>query len=288
VGRGAADLSEWEFSLQRKFKRPGTSHVLYLENHLNLLNGQSKAPKDLVGTVHLPASVWSSEQRASLSRLASALVLYERDIPFYEKHVGKGRVKFVHHGADVDFFKPDPAKVQMPPRILYSGVYLRNEAMLVRILKRLTEKMPEARFDLLVPQHHRTSPALAPLLEHPAVTWHSGLNDEEPRALYQQAYLMLLPMNHSGANTAVVEALASGLPIVTTDVGGIRDYGGGTIFPIAANDDDDAMMELMEQYLSKRSWRDEVGQKCRKFAEDVLAWPLITQKHLEAYQELSA
>jgi glycosyltransferase involved in cell wall biosynthesis len=282
------DLCEWEFNLRRKFKQPGTSHVLYLESHFNLLNGRAKASKNLLGTVHLPASVWNEAQRASLSRLSSALVLYQRDIPFYEKHVGTGRVKFIHHGADVDFFKPAPAQRASPPRILYSGVYLRNEAMLVRVVKRLAEKIPDLRFDLLVPAHHRKSPALAQLLEHPATTWHGGLNDEELRALYQRAHLMLLPMNDSGANTAVVEALASGLPLVTTDVGGIRDYGGGTVFPVVANNDDEAMIELVGQYFLKPAWSDEVGRKCRQFAEDVLAWPLVARKHLKAYQELSA
>jgi glycosyltransferase involved in cell wall biosynthesis len=262
--------------------------VLNLENHLNVLAGQSKAPKDLVGTIHLPASVWNQEQCAFLSRLASALVLFERDIPFYEKYVGAGRVKFIHHGVDTEFFKPGPAKLRSPPRILYSGVYLRNEAMLVRVVKRLAEKMPDLRFDLLVPVHHRKSAALAPLQEHPAVTWHGGLNDEELRALYQRSYLMLLPMNESGANTAVVEALASGLPLVTTDVGGIRNYGGETVFPIVASNDDDGMIELVSHYLSKPAWRDEIARRCRQFAEDVLAWPLVARMHLKAYQEFLA
>lgn len=287
-GRGATSLSELEFRWQRWLQRPAASHVLYLENHLELLPGTRKARRDLIGTIHLPPTIWKPEQCEQLSHLDSALVLYERDIQFFEKYVGKGRVRFIHHGADTDFFKSDAAKLQMPPRILYSGVYLRNEAMIVRMVERLAGKFPELRFDLLVPLHHRKSPALAPLLDHPAVTWHAGLNDEELRALYQRSYLMVLPMNHSGANTAVVEAVTSGLPIVTTDVGGIRDYGGGTIFEVVANDDDDAMMGLVEQYLSKPNWRDEISRKCRQFAETSLAWPLVAQKHLQAYRELTA
>jgi glycosyltransferase involved in cell wall biosynthesis len=114
------------------------------------------------------------------------------------------------------------------------------------------------------------------------------LNDEELRDLYQQSYLMFLPMNDSGANTAVVEALASGLPIMTTDVGGIRDYGGDSIFPTVANNDDDAMINLLEQYLTKPDWRDKVGQRCRQFAEENMAWPVVVQKHLNAYRELCA
>jgi len=288
MGRGATDFSELEFYVRRGLGRPAASHILYLEQHLELLKFWTKAPKNLFGTIHLPPSVWRPEQCQQLSRLNSAVVLYQKDISFYEKHTGKNRVKFIHHGAATDFFKPGPSGPQPPPRILYSGVYLRNEPMLVRVINRLTEKNREVRFDLLVPNHHRSTAALTPLRNHPAVTWHAGLNDEGLRALYQRAYLMLLPMNDSGANTAVVEALSSGLPIVTTDVGGIRDYGGGSIFPVVPANEDDAMLDLLEQYLAKPAWRDEVGRKCRQFAESQLAWPLVAQKHIQAYEELAA
>jgi glycosyltransferase involved in cell wall biosynthesis len=288
IGRGASSLSEFEFRLQRLAKRPDASHILYLENHFEYLHSVGKRQPDLIGTVHLPPPVWKEENCALLSRLNAALVLYKRDIPFFEQHVGKGRVHFIHHGTDAEFFKPDPALLGPNPRILYSGVYLRNEAMLVRVVQKLHSKMPDLRFDLLVPKHHRNSPALAQLLEHPAVTWHAGLSDEQLRELYQKSYLMLLPMNASGANTAVVEALTSGLPLVTTDVGGIRDYGGADIFPIVSNDDDAAMISLLEQYLANPKWRNETGLRCRQFVEQNMAWPLVAKKHLEIYRALSA
>jgi glycosyltransferase involved in cell wall biosynthesis len=287
-GRGADDLSEQEFRWHRWLRRPDACHILYLEHHLELLNFYPKACKDIIGTVHVPAAAWKPARCKLLSHLNLAIALYQRDIPFFEQTIGSGRVRFIHHGADAEFFKPDSSKLSMPPRILYSGVYLRNEAMLVRVVKQLTEKMKDLRFDLLVPLHHRKSPMLAPLLDHPAVTWHAGLNDEELRALYQRSHLMLLPMNDSGANTAVVEALTSGLPVVTTDVGGIRDYGGETVFPIVANNDDDTMIALMEHYLSKSDWRDEMSRKCRQFAQETLAWPLVAEKHLQTYRELAA
>jgi glycosyltransferase involved in cell wall biosynthesis len=94
-------------------------------------------------------------------------------------------------------------------------------------------------------------------------------------------------MNESGANTAVVESLSCGLPVITTDVGGIRDYGGADIFPIVANDDDDAMIDLVEKYLDNSDLRNEVAISCRNFAEQKLAWSVVAQKHLEVYQKLS-
>lgn len=286
--RGATSLSELEFLWQRRLRRPDASQILYLEHHLELLKAWPKADKDLIGAIHLPASVWKPEQCQLLSRLHSAVVLYQRDIAFFEQYVGKGRVRFIHHGADTAFFRPDVSKITTPPRILYSGVYLRNEPMLARVVPKILEKWPAVKFDLLVPEHHRRHSNLKSLMEHPAVTWHAGLNDEQLRELYQKSYLLLLPMNDSGANTAVVEALTSGLPIVTTDVGGIRDYGGGDFLPLAANNDDDSMVALVDQYLSKSDWRNETARLCRQFAEQKLAWPVVAQKHLDVYQALIA
>lgn len=280
-----AELQAW---MQFQGSKNTVLHVLRSEEHSHFLSLWDKLPKNIVNTIHLPVALWSKDYREAISRLSSAIVYFTSGIEKIGSLMGQPNIKFIHNGVDTDFFKPDLRKLQTPPRILYSGVYLRNEPMLVRVVKRLAEKMPDLRFDLLVPAHHRKSPALAPLLEHPAITWHGGLNDEELCALYQRSYLVLLPMNESGANTAVVEALASGLPLVTTDVGGIRDYGGGTVFPTVANNDDDAMVELVGRYLSKPNWRDDIGLKSRQFAEDVLAWPLIAARHLKAYQELSA
>jgi glycosyltransferase involved in cell wall biosynthesis len=287
-GRGATSLSELEFRVRRRTGHPNASHILYLENHIEILNHWPKAERDVIGSVHLPPSVWKPEQKELLKRLNSAIVLYQKDIPFFEEYIGKGRVKFIHHGADTEFFRPDPSKLSPSPRLLYSGVYLRNEAMLVRVVDRLVKKHPDLRFDLLVPEHHRKSPSLAPLLNHPAVSWHAGLTDEQLRDLYQRSYLMMLPMNDSGANTAVVEALTSGLPVVTTDVGGIRDYAGGDIFKVVANNDDDAMVALVEEYLAKPDWRNDISRRCRQFVEEKMAWPLVARKHLESYQALIA
>lgn len=280
-------FSELHASMLYRNKNNCVLHLLRSEAHPDFLSLWDEVPGNIVSTIHLPVALWPEEYRRAVSRLTSVIVYFTSEMERIGSMMKRPNVKFVHDGVDTDYFTPAPSRPPSPPRILYGGVYLRNEAMLVRMVKRLTEKNSEVRFDLLVPKHRRNSPALAPLLEHPAVTWHAGLNDEQLRALYQSAYLLLLPMNDSGANTSIVEALATGLPVATTDVGGIRDYGGGTLYPIVANNDDNAMIELVEQYLSKPGWRDEVGRKSRLFAEETLSWKLVAQKHMQAYRELA-
>jgi glycosyltransferase involved in cell wall biosynthesis len=280
-----AELHAW--LLYRTCKN-SVLHLLRSEEHTDFLSIWDKPMPEIMGTIHLPVALWTETYRKTVARMSSALVYFTAEMEKIGALMRRPNIKFVHLAADTDFFKPDFAKVAVTPNILYSGVYLRNEPMLVRVVQRLHAKVPTIKFRLLVPEHHRKQSALGPLAEHPAVTWHAGLNDEQLRELYQTSYLMMLPMNASGANTAVVDALASGLPLVTTDVGGVRDYGGGTVFPLVANDDDDAMVAMVEKYVAGRKWRDEIAADCRRFAEAYLTPQLAAQKHMQAYQELTA
>jgi glycosyltransferase involved in cell wall biosynthesis len=94
-------------------------------------------------------------------------------------------------------------------------------------------------------------------------------------------------MLDSGANTAIVAALACGVPVVTTDVGGIRDYGGGTLFPLARAGSVEDVVELAARYITDRAYRELVGALCREFAERTLRWECVARRHLDAYLSLS-
>ena len=277
--------AELRFLLSSLAKQSFVYHILYLENHLQFLDQWGKTSKNILGTIHLPPSQWNLSMLKNLRHLSSVIILYQRDLEFFESYVGKDKIHFIHHGVDINFFYPPTTKAKTKS-ILFAGHYLRNTSMLHRVIVKLAKNYPQLKFDLLVPEHARNTDGLWQLMSHPAVRWHKNISDEELRLLYQNSYLLLLPMNNSGANTAIVESLACGLPIVTTDVGGIRDYGGADIFPIVANDDDQAMIDLMEKYLGNLDIRNEISINCRKFAEQNLDWSVVAQKHLAIYEQL--
>ncbi len=278
--------SEIEFLASYLWNPTRPHHILSLEEHLNILTFWNKAPLSLIGTIHLPPAVWRPRDLDRLHRLSSAIVLYRSDFAFFEPYVGKGRLRFVRHGVDTTFFKPAKDKPSGPPRLFFAGQFHRNTLMLQRVITTLLKRHPSLRFDLLVNPNARDQPGLPELAKLDAVTWHQGVSDEALRSLYQNATLLILPMSHSGANNAVVEALACGLPVVTTDVGGVRDYGGGEVFPLVANDDDAAMVALVERYLDEPPWHAQVSRACRAFAEANLPWSLVAQQHRQAYAEL--
>ncbi len=286
-GRNQFDAAA-EFRLERARNGAHTvQHILYFDEHSLFVDRWVKAPREIIGTIHLPPSRWSKDDLHHLESLSSAIVLYQRDLAFFESKIGPGRVRFIRHGVDTEFFQP-PTVAAEPINILFSGHYLRNTAMLERVISRLACKRPELRFHLLVPEPFRNLPGLPALRERPDVIWHAGISDIQMRELIASAYLVLLPMDESGANNALIEALACGTPVVTTDVGGARDYGGGSVYPIVANNDDEAMLSLVERYLNHRQWRNDISAQCRQFAVTQLAWPLVARKHLTAYEELAA
>lgn len=281
--------ARWRLERGLRFNPASLGHILYGEEHLPFWqDANPEVRRRCFLTFHQPRSQWKEDKIRALANCPQVIVLWRREIDWFREHVGGGEVHFVPHGVDTDFFTPAPSQPSGTPlRLLYVGIHMRNTAMLARIITRLSRKRDDLVFDLLVPAHRRSDPGLAEFTNHPKVRWHGNLNDEQLRELYRAAHLLLLPLDNSGANTAVVEALACGLPVVTTDVGGIRDYGGGTIFPVVENNDDEGMLALIENYLSQPGRRDDVARQVRAFAESELAWPIIARRHLEIYRKVS-
>lgn len=282
---------EWKFQKSIDRNPRLMHHALSLEANLPLLNYWERSPRSLIGTIHFPRELWTQEMLVFLKRLSSAIVLYQKDMAFFESVLGARRIRFVHHGVDTDYFVPgSPHTRAASVDVIYTGQFYRNFDMASRVVTKLAARNPKMVFHFVVPEQYkgqaRAMPYFRAIADHPAVKWHAGISSDELLELYQRCRFMLLPLDASGANNAIVEALACGLPVVTTEVGGIWDYGGGTLFPVVPNNDDDGMVALAERFVSDPGWHVQVSTRVREFAELQLAWPIVAHKYLEACREL--
>jgi glycosyltransferase involved in cell wall biosynthesis len=260
------------------------SHILYLDSHTYLLDLlKDDKSKSLIGTIHLPFNQWRRDQLLKLKKLKNPIILYESEIEKFQKYLPDGRIKFIRHGVDNSFFKPG----SMPKdktKILYVGHYLRNFEMLYRVISLIIKDKPQLTFHLVLPGINRNNPALLNLSKYPSVYFYENLKDDELLKLYQTCYLMLMPMNDSGANTAIIQGIACGIPIVTTNNGGIASYGGNTIFPLVENNDDSAMVDLIHRYLDDEQLSADCSLKLRNFSLEYLDWKIVAHEHLRYYQ----
>jgi glycosyltransferase involved in cell wall biosynthesis len=277
--------AEVEFLFRMRLSR-SKGHVLFLEDHLSLLQRPSFGSSDnWIGTIHLPRRSWKPAQLKLLASTRGIIVLCERMREEFSDLILPSRIRVVPHGVNTAFFYPDTSnKLSNTRRLLFVGAWLRNTQMLSRLVPQILEQFPDVMFDLVVPMFARNDSALVSLRENRSVHWYHGLTDEELRLLYQSATVMLMPMEDSGANNAIVEALACGLPIITTDTGGIRDYGGGTVFPLVANNDDEACLVLVARYLNQPEFRKTIAAACRAFATTKLDWTIAAKEYLNAYR----
>jgi glycosyltransferase involved in cell wall biosynthesis len=86
-----------------------------------------------------------------------------------------------------------------------------------------------------------------------------------------------------GIPTAMLEAMSAGLPVVSTDVGSIREVldgrGGLVVEPLSV----EAIADALRQLLHDQARRLEFGSRNREFAEQCCASQVVAAEHAEAY-----
>ena len=188
-------------------------------------------------------------------------------------------VHVIRHGVCLDHFTPSPAAPCENPRFLFVGQWMRDFDTLAEVIPLILRVRPETRFDLVVPSiaryRERNFAALYSMARLPEITWHEGVSPEALLDLYRNCRALLLPLVDATANNAIVEAMACGVAVISTDIGGTREYlspGAGILCPVEdAQAHADAAIELL-QFPEKATRMGEVG---RADAETKFSWDRI-------------
>jgi glycosyltransferase involved in cell wall biosynthesis len=110
---------------------------------------------------------------------------------------------------------------------------------------------------------------------------------EQTPAWYRTADVFALPSDFDNSPNVVLEAMASGLPVVATDVGGLRDYidpaRNGVLVPKGSRAD---LASALRGLLFDRARAAEIGRHNREDAVARFSWSVSATRMLAVYERI--
>lgn len=122
------------------------------------------------------------------------------------------------------------------------------------------------------------------LVADSVIKFHGFQTDVHP--FYEAADCVVLPSYHEGMSNVLLEAAASGRPLITSDISGCREAAeDGVSGYLCPAKDADALYEAMRRFVElPESWRGELGRRGRERMEQRFSKTAVvaeTIKHLE-------
>jgi glycosyltransferase involved in cell wall biosynthesis len=120
----------------------------------------------------------------------------------------------------------------------------------------------------------------------PNVTQHKGLSDAELVALYQSCDIGFLPLIDSTANNSLLEMIACGLPLLSTDIVSVRAYmGTGNSAILLPKGERNGFADVIRELARDKDRRSALGAAARQRAVE-LSWKNIAPRYADLYGRL--
>jgi glycosyltransferase involved in cell wall biosynthesis len=245
------------------------------------LFGAAGRPR-FVTTLHQPpAGLEPLVNHGLLGRQDAIIVLCHAQKDYLRDHVDPARVFVVPHGVDTDFFHPSsPEAAAGRPnnrfRLLLVGHWLRDFDSVFAALELLAQAGIAADLTIVSPVQVNRPASVA-------VTVLSDLSDQALRDAYRSADALVLPLLDATANNAILEAMACGIPVISTRVGGVPEMVGSDAGILCPPRDARSLADAVARLATRPTERTAMGQAARRRAEE-LDWREIAQRHHALYQ----
>lgn len=198
--------------------------------------------------------------------------------------------KIIPNGIDTDYFQPGKKQDDIF-RVLFVGRLhqIKSIDLLIREWNIFLKNNPKTNAQLLLvgegPEQEKLKRLGKELkINSKNLLFHNYCNKNKVRDYYQQSSVFALISKNEGMNNALLEAMACGLPIITTKTGDAELLIKNNGFVIE-NTDANLIAKIFSHLKNNPQIITEMGQRSREIARK-LSWSDVAKKYYETYQNI--
>ena len=199
-------------------------------------------------------------------------------------------ISLVYNGIDTEVFRPVEGVERRPLRLMATcsaDAPLKGTRYLLRAYAKLLQTYPELELVLVSKPlpGGKTEKLVKKLGLEDKIQFVSGISTEQMVKFYAEASVAVVPSVYEGFGLPAGEAMACGVPVVSTDGGALPEVVGdaGVIVP-AKNVD--AMASAIDELLRDPARRIALGQAGRQRILEKFCWQVCAREMSEYYREV--
>lgn len=197
----------------------------------------------------------------------------------------------IYNGVDRELYRPVDEPPSGPPVVLFVSRLIERKGLqhLLPALALLKDRGHN--FELKVVGDGPLRPDLQEKAEQLDLTGRVEFMGLQPRSempeIYRSAHIFCLPSSSEGMANVVLEAIASGLPPVVTDVPGSRELvEDGVSGFIVENAEPDTLADALGRLIADEKLRRSMAKASRQRSKE-FAWSKMARSYIELYEKVT-
>jgi glycosyltransferase involved in cell wall biosynthesis len=203
----------------------------------------------------------------------------------------------VPNGVDIEKFKPMDTKAVRQKFglgnetcVLFVGSLIPRKGLpfLVEAAKKVAKNKADTKF-LIVgdgPLRNQLSDSIKSANLSGNFKFLGNLKDDELPAVYNCADVFVLPSIQEGQGIVLLEAQASGKPVVAFNIGGVNETVQNKETGFLVNRGNvDELADALLKLLTDKALREKMGSNGHRFVSENYTWDICAQKMLKIYNE---